>query len=42
MFVGKDTYADAATYKAKAFTIDQAPAAVEHLNKTYSELSEVV
>ena len=42
VFLGKDVYADASSYHATSFKVDQASAAVAHLNKTYNELSEVI
>jgi EF-hand domain len=41
-FLGKELFAEAANYKAKAFTEDQAPQMVEFLTKEHAQLHEVM
>ena len=40
--MGKDVYSEAGSYNATSYTINQAGAAVQHLNKTYNELNVVI
>jgi hypothetical protein len=41
-FLGKETFAEAATYKAKAFTEGEAGALLEYFKHEYSQLEEVM